>query len=249
MVLLPSFLLAANKVVEVLRDLAQRGHTVVCTIHQPAWETFSLFDDLLLLAQGEVVYHGPVDGTIEHFEQLGYPIPVHTNPIDYIFLNILSAYTATPYPAGVPLPPGAPAGALEPASSRISRLLALWRSSPAYFKLLKTLSEPCSASGTPTTTTVRRSFWVQLGYLAQRSSKNAWRDIHMLKAKAAEGLVLAFFIGFGFFNVPGMDPASQAQNYAGALFYITMIQVLTNTVSGESIRAYGLHAHLSLTNS
>lgn len=38
---------------------------VVATIHQPNWETFSLFDKLLLLAQGRQVYYGSI-GTPNH---------------------------------------------------------------------------------------------------------------------------------------------------------------------------------------
>ncbi|KAI9021804.1 P-loop containing nucleoside triphosphate hydrolase protein [Hyaloraphidium curvatum] len=221
----------ANKVIEVLRDLARRGHTVVCTIHQPAWETFSLFDDLLLLARGGMVYHGPAQGAVAHFEQAGYPIPLHTNPIDYIFLSVLSDYASTPYPAGIPPPPGTPAGALEAPSSRIPRLLAMWPSSPAHKALIASLAYPPASTAKPAAVSASRGFFVQLGYLAGRSWRNALRDVHMVRAKLAEGLVLALFIGLGFLNVPGMDPASQAQSYAGSLFYITMIQVLTNTVS------------------
>lgn len=44
-----------------LKALAAAGHTVVCSIHQPRSSIFTLFDDLLLLSEGEVVYAGRAD--------------------------------------------------------------------------------------------------------------------------------------------------------------------------------------------
>ena len=44
-----------------VKNFAQRhGVVVIATIHQPNWETFSLFDKLLLLSQGRQVYYGPI---------------------------------------------------------------------------------------------------------------------------------------------------------------------------------------------
>ena len=49
----------AQGVVEMMQDLAHTyGRTVVSTIHQPSSEIFELFDRLILLAHGEVVYDG-----------------------------------------------------------------------------------------------------------------------------------------------------------------------------------------------
>jgi ABC-type multidrug transport system ATPase subunit len=46
---------------------------VIATIHQPNWDTFSLFDSLLLLANGSTIYSGPLR---EHpFLSLTFPYP------------------------------------------------------------------------------------------------------------------------------------------------------------------------------
>lgn len=49
---------SAFYVVQTLCNLANDGKVVVCSIHQPSWEIFKLFDDLLLLSSGETVYFG-----------------------------------------------------------------------------------------------------------------------------------------------------------------------------------------------
>jgi hypothetical protein len=46
------------QVMHTLKALAADGHTVVCSIHQPRSSIFSLFDDLLLLCDGEEVSKG-----------------------------------------------------------------------------------------------------------------------------------------------------------------------------------------------
>ncbi|KAE8682504.1 ABC transporter G family member 12 [Hibiscus syriacus] len=43
-------------IVQALRNIARDGRTVVSSIHQPSSEVFALFDDLLLLSEGDTVY-------------------------------------------------------------------------------------------------------------------------------------------------------------------------------------------------
>jgi ABC-type multidrug transport system ATPase subunit len=59
----------AEQVVTILRDLARQGRTIVCTIHQPSSEIFNLFDDVFLLANGSLVYSGPVKQLPTYFGQ------------------------------------------------------------------------------------------------------------------------------------------------------------------------------------
>ena len=42
------------------RVAEQLGMIVIASIHQPNWESFALFDKLLLLAQGRTAYFGPI---------------------------------------------------------------------------------------------------------------------------------------------------------------------------------------------
>ena len=49
----------ANEVVSVMSFLASQGRTVVATIHSPTASAFSLFDDLFMLRDGELIYAGP----------------------------------------------------------------------------------------------------------------------------------------------------------------------------------------------
>lgn len=58
----------------------QQGRTLVCTIHQPSFKIFQLFDRLVLLSLGAVTYAGPVARVEAYFHTLGYDTPHGDNP-------------------------------------------------------------------------------------------------------------------------------------------------------------------------
>ena len=68
-----------------LRDLARvHGVTVVTSIHQPSSQVFALFDKLLLLQAGEVLYDGPPVAVAARFGELGHPCPAGWNIADWL---------------------------------------------------------------------------------------------------------------------------------------------------------------------
>ena len=56
--------------VESMRELANRGKTIICTIHQPSSEIFEKFDRLCLLAEGKLAYIGPTANAPQFFGEL-----------------------------------------------------------------------------------------------------------------------------------------------------------------------------------
>lgn len=85
---------------EVIRCLngasARLGATVAAVIHQPRFETLQLFDDLILLSAGYVVYAGPVQDAVNHFQrQLRVEFPPNNNPAD-VFMDAIQPPLATP---------------------------------------------------------------------------------------------------------------------------------------------------------
>ncbi|BAH94511.1 Os09g0332700 [Oryza sativa Japonica Group] len=51
------------------------GGTAVIALLQPAPETYELFDDIILLSDGQVVYNGPREHVLEFFESVGFKCP------------------------------------------------------------------------------------------------------------------------------------------------------------------------------
>lgn len=57
----------AHSVLQVLKKLAERGKTVILTIHQPSSELFEMFDKILLMAQGRVSFLGTAGEAADFF--------------------------------------------------------------------------------------------------------------------------------------------------------------------------------------
>jgi ABC-type multidrug transport system ATPase subunit len=78
---------AAEDVIRILEKLAQGGRLVLATIHQPSWAVLELFQHLLILKSGRMVYDGQVEEVVPYFEELGQMMPKNVNPIDYIMVR------------------------------------------------------------------------------------------------------------------------------------------------------------------
>ncbi|CAD7964494.1 unnamed protein product [Amoebophrya sp. A25] len=74
-----------------LRKLAaERNMLVVCTIHQPSFELYTLFDEIAILAAGNTAVCCPRSSVKSHFDSIGYPVPAMTNPAEY-YLDLVNA--------------------------------------------------------------------------------------------------------------------------------------------------------------
>ncbi|CAM8992214.1 unnamed protein product [Rhodiola kirilowii] len=58
--------------------------TVLVALLQPAPETFNLFDDLILLSEGQILYHGPRANVLEFFDSLGFRSPPRKGVADFL---------------------------------------------------------------------------------------------------------------------------------------------------------------------
>ncbi len=88
---------SALATMQLVRNVC-RQKAVLCTIHQPAKEIFSIFDDLLLLQKGgRVAYFGPVKMMERFFASIGLaPRATEANPADYA-LECASATLSQPF--------------------------------------------------------------------------------------------------------------------------------------------------------
>ncbi|OLY82417.1 ABC transporter G family member 15 [Smittium mucronatum] len=77
-------------VVKLLRFISRSGQTVVSVIHQPSSDIFKLFDDIVLLSEGQIIYFGPQKQLVDYFSKLGFQCPNYTNPADFVFTDVLN---------------------------------------------------------------------------------------------------------------------------------------------------------------
>ncbi len=89
---------AAN-VMESLWTLAGTGRSVIASIHQPRSSIYKMFDLLLLLSEGRVMFFGPAKEAVGYFTDAGFPTPPEFNPADF-FLDVVSMDYRSPEEEG-----------------------------------------------------------------------------------------------------------------------------------------------------
>ncbi|KAM5578905.1 pleiotropic drug resistance protein 1-like [Rosa sericea] len=73
---------------QIVNSIKQNIHTLngtaVISLLQPAPETYELFDDIILLSDGQVVYQGPREHVLEFFETMGFKCPERKGIADFL---------------------------------------------------------------------------------------------------------------------------------------------------------------------
>lgn len=73
---------------QIVNSLRQYVHilngTALISLLQPAPETYELFDDIMLLSDGKIVYQGPRDNVLEFFESVGFKCPERKGVADFL---------------------------------------------------------------------------------------------------------------------------------------------------------------------
>ncbi|KAL4294788.1 hypothetical protein HN51_045613 [Arachis hypogaea] len=73
---------------QMVNSLRQSIHilngTAVISLLQPAPETYELFDDVILLSDGQIVYQGPRENVLEFFEYMGFKCPERKGVADFL---------------------------------------------------------------------------------------------------------------------------------------------------------------------
>ncbi|KAL7162378.1 hypothetical protein ACSBR2_042793 [Camellia fascicularis] len=73
---------------QIVKSLRQYVHilegTTLISLLQPAPETYDLFDDIILLSDGQIVYQGPREHVLGFFEHMGFKCPERKGVADFL---------------------------------------------------------------------------------------------------------------------------------------------------------------------
>ncbi|RMJ25289.1 transporter [Aspergillus sp. HF37] len=116
---------ASFEVMNYAKKLAKDNNIIIiASIHQPSSTTFQLFDKLLLLSAGRTCYNGAVSSVEGYLERIGYPIPGHTNPAEFL-LDVASAdFGGTKDPSHDPVKEFQNAWAQSPEAAELDRAIS-----------------------------------------------------------------------------------------------------------------------------
>jgi len=95
----------AEKIIEIIGKLAQKGRTIIATIHQPNTDIYNKLDQLMLLSYGNVVYSvflykiinkkGDASKAIEYFKSINEPCPANKNPAEFLMTMMIEEKEGT----------------------------------------------------------------------------------------------------------------------------------------------------------
>ncbi|KAF2073162.1 hypothetical protein CYY_005515 [Polysphondylium violaceum] len=177
----------AHNLVETLLSLSRLNKTVICTIHQPRADIFKLFDYVLLLSKGNVVYYGPTTGIVDHFAALGYECPYDVNPADF-FLDLITINSQNEKVE-------------QESTERLGQLIEGYKES--------LLSKPSIGLASSSAEEMKRfvpesrntSFLYQVLLLIKRSFQHIIRDKSLFMARLVETILMALITGGIFYNL------------------------------------------------
>ncbi|XP_006658622.2 ABC transporter G family member 43-like [Oryza brachyantha] len=80
--------LDSSSTFQIVKYIRQVTHvmnsTVMMSLLQPPPETYALFDDIILISEGYIIYHGPRENILEFFERAGFRCPERKGVADFL---------------------------------------------------------------------------------------------------------------------------------------------------------------------
>lgn len=86
---------AAYRLISTLGSLAQKGKTVVTSVHQPSSRVYQMFDSVLVLSEGKCLYFGKANQAMNYFDSIGFSPSFPMNPADFLLDLANGTYTYT----------------------------------------------------------------------------------------------------------------------------------------------------------
>ncbi|GMF20239.1 unnamed protein product [Phytophthora lilii] len=184
------------------RSVAKMFHkTVVISLLQPSPEAFALFDNVLLLNEGQVMYHGPREEVLGYFENLGFQRLPHRDIADFLLdLGTNKQFQHEMRQHGVP-----PRTASEFAQA--------FERSSAHERIMKNLEDPVTVDTVERMKTLTKDqpefyqpFWSSTVLLITRQMTMMRRDMSGLASRLGMNVLMGFLYGCVFYQVDPADP-------------------------------------------
>ncbi|KAH8337587.1 hypothetical protein KR074_011607 [Drosophila pseudoananassae] len=203
---------ASYQVICHLQRLAHDGRIVVCVVHQPGSRLFQLFDDVLVLAHGEVIYAGEQRAMLSSFAESGFICPQYYNPADFA-LEVCSHSTS-----------------IERCDSLITKN-KLKHSNQSNIVKLQVDEETALINIDREASTCNFShlrgkeqvgFWYQLSVLLCRHLRSMSRDLMAVQMRLIMHVVIALLLGVVYWQI-GADAEKIVSNVSCIFFIILFV--------------------------
>eukprot|EP01061_Rhynchopus_euleeides_P002796 TRINITY_DN1214_c0_g1_i6.p1 TRINITY_DN1214_c0_g1~~TRINITY_DN1214_c0_g1_i6.p1 ORF type:complete len:688 (+),score=334.14 TRINITY_DN1214_c0_g1_i6:95-2065(+) len=204
----------AESVTDTLRELAEAGRTIICTVHQPSSQLFKTFTNLLLMSSGRIVYFGKAAESMEYFESQGFPVPQYTNPPDFYMKLLRTGLSGADEKGSL--------RDLSGGDALSQKLGDLWVASALNRSKPRVVEDDVQDSGEPEDQAA--GFMRQYSELAGRSLRSTLRDPILFRARVVASAFLGLIVGMVFFDTD--DTPSGVHAKQGALFFMNVNQAM-----------------------
>jgi ABC-type multidrug transport system permease subunit len=221
--------------------------TRVISLLQPSPETVSLFDDIILLGEGRILYAGPIEDVEGYFADLGFKSPEFMDIAD--FLQQMSTDEGA-----MLYSPSDTIKQIRPKAPSVRELADIFRDSVFGQRILEDLHEPhylvwrstdegsthgSRVSGITQTETVRKkyanSFFRSTLLICQRFIVLWTRDHRVIIAGAAKNILMGVSVGGVFASTTDEISIMGALFQAGLFIMLSSMQAASSMLSDRMI--------------
>ncbi|CAM8955763.1 unnamed protein product [Rhodiola kirilowii] len=208
---------SANKLIQILQDVAKAGRTIIITIHQPSSKMFHMFDKLLLISEGHPVYYGVAKDSMEYFSSLRFIPEITMNPAEFLLDLATGQVNDISVPEELCVHQGAPRP--EQAVLKYLRLKFKADIEPREKELQRQLRAP---ENLQVAVQVKKDWtmsWLeQFAIIAKRTYKERCQD-YFDKLRLVQSIGIAFLLGLLWWK-SSFSTEAQLRDQVGLLFYI-----------------------------
>ncbi|XP_049789514.1 ATP-binding cassette sub-family G member 4 [Schistocerca nitens] len=242
--------ISSVQMISHLKSLAGGGRTVICVVHQPSSRLFQMFDDLLIMSDGQCIYNGFISNMIETFEAAGFHYPMYYNPADFALEvackergqtieNLVNFYVQKNFSNETHEEKDVMElhDAKEETVNEETRMISNGEANhDSTAQNMAAVRKWYCSSPYPI------SRWRQFAILLQRSMRCTFRDTHLAYIRFITHVVVGLLLGTLYYGI-GNDAAKVESNVA-CLFFFIMFLFFSNAV--PTVHAFPLEASVFL---
>ncbi|KAJ3341935.1 hypothetical protein HDU93_003756 [Gonapodya sp. JEL0774] len=209
----------ALNTVQFLRDITTREEQIcMISIHQPRENILALFDKLLILSKGTVIFMGTVPEAHDHFTKMGFPVPDKVNPSDY-WLDICTPDLRTPELE-------------EQSNKRIEELSGSWEKSEGKVGLVRMNTKASQHKNVAVTieTSLALGWFAEFLVLLRLSFILLIRDKLLIAVRTSGAIATLLVFSVIYWQLDTAKLAGQTNFFGFVFFYLTGLSFLSMTV-------------------
>jgi ABC-type multidrug transport system ATPase subunit len=209
--------LDSQTTLDIIRDLkafTEIAETnMVISLLQPAPEVFDLFDDVILMGEGQIIYHGPAKEIMKYFYNYGFRLPENADKTDFLQKVSMEEEYDHYLPADFP----------KAERDKLPKSVDEWANrfkSSSYFQATKELlnkDTEYKRDWSKAAAGVEEYFTQEdpadcchnTGIVTRRALQLCSRNIEYLRTRVMQNVFMGLLIGLSFYQLP-LDYTNQA---------------------------------------